>query len=542
MGLGLRKRSTKIALGATGLGTVALVGGCLVGAAGIVPPTKQIYFPTALAVSPGRSTLYLANSDFDLQYNGGTVQAFGLSGVGGLRSVARTVASQIASGAGQAAVCEAIGAKPNDQAFLDPGPCTALAVNPFIVRSATIGAFASAATILTRSDGQPGARLFVAVRGDPSVTYFDIDDDRDPANPVKPCNEPTCLECAGSGTVNRCATSHLIGTDPFANPRELILPTEPAGVDGIALPVASGDTLVVPQETTASASLVVNRWPNTSATGPTLEYVLPNLNASPISVTAIPMPLLALVASESTGYQPGFIISHQAAANLTVVRYSSDELSRPARPFISLETTIPITFSNMATDQRGIAIDATDRRACEAACPATSVICAANCLTIPLGLFVASRSPAALLLGKIETTAVVTGSTVTGMHDTFTLSDSFPLPTGPSLVRMGQIVNDQGAFEPRVFVVSFDARYVYSFDPKNRDIDVRIKTGRGPFGLGIDAGRTDDGTDNEAFLYVGHFTDSYLGVVDLDERHTATFGTFLVNVGPPVEPREDQSP
>src|ERR1700716_1926311 len=45
---------------------------------GLSPPHRGFYFPTGLAVSPGRTALYVANSDFDLQYNGGTVQVLDL--------------------------------------------------------------------------------------------------------------------------------------------------------------------------------------------------------------------------------------------------------------------------------------------------------------------------------------------------------------------------------------------------------------------------------------------------------------------------------
>ena len=521
--------------------TLGLAAGCLVGSSGIVPPTKQIYFPTAMVVSPGRTALYVANSDFDLQFNGGTVQALALGGSGGLRTAARTLANELQALVPQAAACASIGAKPNDEAFQHPGPCTALSVNPFIQRSATIGAFASSATILSRSDGQPGQRLFVAVRGDPSVTFFDVTDDRDPANPVEPCGSLICLECAATPPSDRCGRSHLIGTDPFTNPRLLILPTEPSGIDGTAIPVASGDALVVSNETTSSASLVVNRWPGASTTGPTLEYVLPNLASGPISVTAIPVPRLAQVAPESTNYLPAFMISHNAAADLTVVRYESDAQSRPARPFISLSTTVPVTVSNVGTDQRGIGIDATARQSCEAMCQATDLVCMGNCVAIPLDLFVASRSPAALLVGQIIST-LQTSNGSPGIADTFTLNQSFPLPTGPSLVRVGKYVDNNGDFATGVFVVSFDGQYVFGFDPALSRFFMRLKTGRGPFGLGLDAGLADDGVTNEAYLYVGQFTESYIGVVDLDSRRTGTFASFLMNIGPPVAPREDQAP
>src|SRR4051812_80485 len=68
------------AAGLLGAGMV-LGGGCYVSNAGFPPPTHSFYFPTGLAVSPGRTALYVANSDFDLQYNGGTVQVLDLTWV-----------------------------------------------------------------------------------------------------------------------------------------------------------------------------------------------------------------------------------------------------------------------------------------------------------------------------------------------------------------------------------------------------------------------------------------------------------------------------
>ena len=538
---------SKTALGLA-IALTASVGGCLVGAAGIVPPTTKLYFPTAVVVSPGRTTLYVANSDFDLQFNGGTVQAMQLSGPGGLRTAARAVATSLANDpTNPSAACATIGQKPNNQIFLYPGQCTPIPSEHFVRKFATTGAFASSATILTRSDGQPGARLFVAVRGDPSVTFFDITDDRDPMNPVGPCaagpnGDTTCLECGGAPSLFRCGSSHLIGTDPFSNPRQLTLPTEPSGIDGIALDSSSGDPLVVSQETTGAASLVVNEWPvaNGTAPGPSLEFVLQKIPAGPISVTAIPIPRLAKVASQSVNYQPAFLISHRSAAALTLVRYSDDAHARPARPFITEADTIPLTLSKTGNDQRGMAIDSEARTACENKCVETDLGCMKQCLTIPMPIYVASRSPASLLIGKIETTPVITEGEVSGISEQITIDTLYPLPAGPSVVKMGKIVDGTGKLATRVFVVSFDSRLVISFDPVTQALDAPIATGRGPFGLGIDYGDADDGSGTESYLYIGNFTDSYIGVVDLDQRR-ATFGSFLVNAGPPTPPREDQS-
>jgi hypothetical protein len=86
-----------------------------------------------------------------------------------------------------------------------------------------------------------------------------------------------------------------------------------------------------------------------------------------------------------------------------------------------------------------------------------------------------------------------------------------------------------GELETRVFVVCFDSRRVFVFDPLRRRIEVEILTGRGPQALVVDTPRK--------LLYVGHFTDSYVGVYSLDLAFPATYGTMLGTLGQPKSPR-----
>src|SRR5215471_11417722 len=50
--------------------------GCFESNQGREPPLDRIYFPTGLALSPDGDRLYVANSDWDLQFNAGSVQAY----------------------------------------------------------------------------------------------------------------------------------------------------------------------------------------------------------------------------------------------------------------------------------------------------------------------------------------------------------------------------------------------------------------------------------------------------------------------------------
>ncbi len=69
-------RVARVALCATV--AAAATSACYSSGDGTSPPTASFYFPVGLAVSPGGRVLYAVNSDFDLQYNGGTLQSYDL--------------------------------------------------------------------------------------------------------------------------------------------------------------------------------------------------------------------------------------------------------------------------------------------------------------------------------------------------------------------------------------------------------------------------------------------------------------------------------
>jgi hypothetical protein len=101
------------------------------------------------------------------------------------------------------------------------------------------------------------------------------------------------------------------------------------------------------------------------------------------------------------------------------------------------------------------------------------------------------------------------------------------------------VVGTDGTLEERVFAVAFDSRSVFIVDPIRERIEVVIHTGRGPHDIAVDAG-VDANGNAEALLFIGHFTDSYLGVVDLDRRRPATYGQLVANIGTPTAPRESR--
>src|SRR6202142_3146646 len=65
---------------AVAVGSVAGLSGACYPAAGegVDPPALNFYFPVGFTVSKGGNVLYVVNSDFDLQWNGGTIQSLDL--------------------------------------------------------------------------------------------------------------------------------------------------------------------------------------------------------------------------------------------------------------------------------------------------------------------------------------------------------------------------------------------------------------------------------------------------------------------------------
>jgi hypothetical protein len=325
------------------------------------------------------------------------------------------------------------------------------------------------------------------------------------------------MDCGQSASNPRCDGSHTAGESAESNSRHLVLPPEPYAISA----TRDGDAIVVVHQTGGNISLVTNPWGDGA---PNLEFVLGGLPEGLIGVAALPVP--AYVKAKKLDYQPGFLTTYRAAAEVDLIRYFNDQAAAPARPFVSLYDRIGVTVNASGVDNRGITIDSSDRTACEDGCSGQES-CLEACAAIPAQVYIASRSPSSLLVGETRTTVSPTGS-----DDQIAIYDSIPLPFGPSRIAIGYTTDVHGQKQKRVFVSCFDSRYMSVYDPKGRRIVSHMRTGRGPQAMVFDP--------NEPFLYLAHFTDSYIGVVDLDESHTSSFLSIVATLGIPKPPRESK--
>jgi hypothetical protein len=317
-----------------------------------------------------------------------------------------------------------------------------------------------------------------------------------------------------------------------------------------------GAVVLVTNQTSGRVSLFANDWVTNQADAALhLEFEVLDLAARPMSAVALPAPRVSMAAGEP--YTPGFLVTFRNSPEIDLIHYFTDGGATPARPYASRASAVPITINSVGSDSRGIALDDSPRRASESqcanaaeaqatlspACLASGACTAADrgaagfaayreCLlrvaSTPLDVFVANRAPASLLVGRTMPAQNSLQST-----ELPAFYDSIPLTLGPSRVVSGRVIveNDAGEreLEPRVFVSCFDSRRVFVYDPVRRRMDAEVRTGRGPHAMAVD--------EENGWLFIGHFTDSFIGVVSLDRRFPRTYSKMLATVGEPSAPR-----
>jgi hypothetical protein len=599
---------------------VALAGGAVAscysgGGGGTDPPTTTFYFPVGLAVSAAGNALYAVNSDFDLQWNGGTLQSYDLFLI--RHDTADLIQTNLAGGSPRslqgppynldfvqtpsAANCIAM---PN-AGVTDPNgtrvPLGEICAPPVqstnYVRSSTIiGAFATDLQIQTfdgvnsvDAAGKPvsgvGHRLFAPVRGDTSLTWANVgpDDDPDAVPPEGSSSRsfpPFVLSCTDSyaSTAPACAARAGNATDP-QDTRLATMPGEPFGLSQ----TQDGTALAVTHQTSTDTSLLTagnpsEMPPNSSGSPasvpPSMQFVETDLPNAGGGITFVPHdpassvpPCTVPPAAGVRCVRPAFLETNHSTAEVDLLRYWDDDGAGPGdesttyRPFLVRDRQYPLNTNFGGTDSRGIAIDPTPRLACKQT--AQTAADTTTCADLPARVFIANRTPPSLVIGEIGGTSPDGDGTYD--PDLLTLSGNLTLPAGPSMVYVAPIVNSQGRYEVRVFVVNFDSSTISVYDPNSTNLALvdTIYTGPGPFAMAFDPFVLDDVATNALvpedlrpdprlqtaeqkamapplkryrFAYVASFTQSYVQVIDLDQSQP-TFESVVFTLGNPTPPK-----
>jgi YVTN family beta-propeller protein len=364
-----------------------LVGGCF-GQGGIDPAGDRFFYPTGLAVSGGGRYLLVANSNFDLRYNSGTVVVVDLA----------RVEEEIAS-------CSGNRCDPRDE-------------KDFLVTGSTVVIGSQATDLAVAPDG---ARAYVTVRGNATLTWLDLNEE--------PATGGRVLSCFGdpSPGARRCDGAHEL-----ERTGALWVPAEPyallADRDWVFTGhVDSGDVAVFD---------VAEGRP------PTLQRVLDNFPEGVNGFAKQPRP----GDPESAWY---WAVSRDSS------RLYPFMLGMPSRqagegPAVSLGPTIGLDSNNPGTDCRSIAFSPDGTRA-----------------------FIANRQPNSVVV--VDTTLRDDGSA------NGTSLATIELGGGPSRLVVMPLAD--GTYV--VLVVCFDAEEIFVIDPVLMAVTDVFKTGMGPHAIAV---------------------------------------------------------
>ena len=533
---------------------------------GQAPPLDQLYFPTGLALDTSALNaagepryLYVASSDFDLQYRSSGLISFDLDKIAAAvphpcashsdcgEDSDDSVRCDMARNTQEAQVvpnlpayyvpsyvcvpsdavqpCGDGGEQSAADRLLYPGRCKPFDQHPFIRSAVGIGAFATN-VIFAKDPDSPKSRLFLPVRGDATLHWIDLNDGE--------------LQCDQASTSdNSCGESHRAGRNPSDNNDNLSQPSEPFG---IAIS-EDGKYIGMTNQTAGSVSLYTHDW--NSDVGPQLVSIAGGLPAAPVAIAAVP-PVLDV--TDPGAPAPGFLVAYRNAAQIDLLRVRNDDADghpegNYSRYTFAYAGSAPIAVNSRGFDSRDIVIDDSERKA---GCDPTKLTPAEYLECLRVGpqpaVYVANRAPASLVVGSLAADF----SYASGSSDLPAFTHSIPLTTGPSRLARGNVRvpapdstpgprDEHGKrydLEPRVFIVCFDSTRIFVYDPKRDVIDTIIDTGRGPYALAVDEAR--------GLAYVGFFTDSYVGVVSLDRRFRQTYGAVIANIGTPTPPRSSK--
>ena len=188
------------------LAALALLAGCPATGDEVRPPDNQFYFPTGMDIDPDEEVLFVASGNTDLRYDSGTVLVVELDDL-------------------EALVADWL----DDGSVSDAHDCDVDLMVPYtlvcdereaIRRQAgvRIGNFATDLKVQKLNEETGLLRLFLAVRGDPSLTWVDYD---------IATRELSCGD--GGGEVPECDDAHRL-VQLRNDEDEIALPDEPFGV------------------------------------------------------------------------------------------------------------------------------------------------------------------------------------------------------------------------------------------------------------------------------------------------------------------------
>jgi hypothetical protein len=403
-----------------------LLAGCPADGDDLQPPRDALIYPTAIALSPDASRLFAVSANSDLRWSSGSVLALDLEAIDDL--VSQWLALPLDPGRCQGQS----GPLASDACACDPGDPAILSCDQALVirdGGVRIGNFATDLDVQDLGNGE--LRLFVPVRGDPSVTWIGYRGDR--------------LTCDGNDAgYPLCDEDRILG---FADDPARGLRAEPFDV----FVDPASDYAVVTHLQRAAVSLI---------------------QAPRDGVPALIDEMIDLFSSDSLGRQAALGVAARpasgAASPLLYVTSRSENriqmLSVAPAQGASLAQLAPAGYFLLnsvgpSSDSRGIAFNADGTRA-----------------------YIANRNPP--MLHVLDTALTPEGTPRNQALATIELCRD---PANLAAVDLGD--GTDPLRDTRVYVACFPEGQVWAIHPESGVVEASIATGAGPHALAVDAQR-----------------------------------------------------
>jgi DNA-binding beta-propeller fold protein YncE len=445
-----------------------VVSGCNLDNLGDPPPDADLYLPTGMLLSAQADDsapkyLYVINSNFDLRYNRGSLQAFDLDVLA--NQVDRCVQNvrDCESAGGDAQHCEL-------PCQIQPG-FKADDDRPLLADEVLIPSLATSYSVTPDH-----TRLYVATRTDATLTFVDLNEQSDSREDV--------LSCGDSQSDRRCDDAHRSGGDSAASPRGLTFPTEPVGMVSFLAKDAAPD---LDESVSGNFVLVAHRAGQVSLfhddgnTGPRLLDIL-QLSNTPLELTGVDF--------DAAGHL-GYLSIHARG----VVSSAARQLAR-----VALNVRVGADGNLDATQAFNAGPAVIDGVASFADTRAVRINPAR-----PDQLLVTGGLPASLLFVDVGTgVGTQTSSASSAASNSNVLRAREVVNVGGKPLRM-----TLGRLRGRdvVAVSCFDSGQLYLIDTDSSSVVAVIRNLDGPFDLAMDSVRER--------LYLADFRSSTVQVVDL---------------------------
>jgi hypothetical protein len=462
-----------------------LLAGCGLGDNGIAPPADRIFLPAGAKVNGTSDWLYVVNSNTDLAFNAGTVALIDL----------RKAAADRREGPWP--LCPATVPKLDNEPVrpfccTDQNDASRLICDerPYIPGASTvhIGSFGTVPVVQPIAPGRE--RLFVSVRGDPSVTFID-------ASFAGVLPDLTCA--AGTDDDSTCEDAWkvrggVIGGDGAALPGiEVDLPEEPFALtldEKLGL-LYVGHLSGGPSP--GALSLIdacATRTPSLAAVS---RLVFPDEQGQAVSAITLLDPGNPGAPVFATG---------QLSSSISQIFPQVDTADCAAARdlgLVSARSLLVPGFFPRGTDLRGLILQPERGRG-----------------------FVLHRNtsgdPAALVRVGLRDDL---GAATSQLQPTATVE----ICSGPMMMQL----HDAGR-GPRIFIPCFESSQVYVVDPEIPAVDAIIDVGAGPASI-------DFPPDDPTIAYVAGFRDSTVSVIDLAPGSRTEYRTVQLIGFPEVPPR-----